>query len=77
MQLHTQNTHNWTVGRGREPCPPHGPHLVLALEGGSYVVRCLACGLEGPERKDSMEAKRAFDEALMRGQQLEPIHLST
>jgi hypothetical protein len=28
------------------------------------VIECLACGLVGPERKDSLEAKRAFDEAI-------------
>ena len=57
-------TPNVTAGRGRKPCPPHGPHLVSALEEGSWVAQCLACGLEGPERKDSLDAKRAFDEAL-------------
>ena len=61
MQLYT---HNGTAGRGRKPCPPHGPHLVHVLKEGSYVVQCLACGLVGPERKDSLEAKRAFDEAI-------------
>jgi hypothetical protein len=25
------------------------------------VARCLACGLMGPKRKDSLEAKLAFD----------------
>jgi hypothetical protein len=33
------------------------------LTEGSYVVQCLACRLVGPERKDLVEAKRAFDEA--------------
>ena len=61
MQLYT---HNGTAGRRRKPCPPHGPHLVQALKEGSYVVQCLACRLVGPERKDSLEAKRAFDEAI-------------
>jgi hypothetical protein len=37
-------TPNMTAGRGRKPCPPHGPHLVSALEEGSWVAQCLACG---------------------------------
>jgi len=50
--------------RGRkESCSPHGPHLVDAAKDGAYRVRCLGCGLVGPEREDSMEAKLAFDEA--------------
>jgi hypothetical protein len=61
MQLYT---HNGSAGRGRKPCPPHGPHLVCALTEDSYVIKCLACGLVGPERKDSPEAKRALDEAI-------------
>jgi hypothetical protein len=75
MQLYT---HNGTVGRGRNICPPHGPHLVHLLKEGSYVVQCLGCGLEGAERKNSLEAKRAFDEAFdeapRRGQPPELIH---
>ena len=46
------------------PCPPHGPHLIDAVEAGLYVARCLACGLTGPKRKDGLEAKLAFDQAL-------------
>ena len=42
-------------------CPPHGPHLIEVVEAGSYVARCLACGLTGPKRKDGLEAKLAFD----------------
>ena len=61
MQL---NINDGTAERGRKPCPPHGPHLVHILKEGSYVIKCLACGLVGPERKDSLEAKRAFDEAI-------------
>jgi hypothetical protein len=61
MQLYTDNG---SAGRGRKPCPPHGPHLVQVLKEGSCVVQCLACGVVGPERKDSLEAKRAFDEAI-------------
>jgi hypothetical protein len=60
MQLYT---HNGTAGLRRKPFPPHGPHLVCALPEGSYVVQCLACRLVGPERKESLEAKQAFDEA--------------
>jgi hypothetical protein len=33
------------------PCPPHGPHLIDAVEEGLYIARCLACGLTGPKRK--------------------------
>jgi hypothetical protein len=60
MQLYT---HKGTAGRRRKPFPLHGPHLVCPLTEGSYVVQCLACRLVGPERKDSLEAKQAFDEA--------------
>jgi hypothetical protein len=48
--------------RRREPCPPHGPHVVDVAEAGSYSARCLACGLVGPARKDVLEAKLAFDQ---------------
>jgi hypothetical protein len=44
------------------PCPPHGPHLIDAVEAGLYVARCLACGVTGPKRKDGLEAKLAFDQ---------------
>ena len=48
--------------RTRKGCPPHGPHLMDAVDGGSsYVVRCLKCGLVGPARKDGAGAKLAFD----------------
>ena len=48
---------------GREGCPPHGPHLIDAIEEGlSYAARCLKCGLVGPVCKDSPEAKAAFDQ---------------
>ncbi len=50
------------AGRGRKGCPPHGPHLVAAVEKGSYTARCLKCGLVGPDRKDSLGAKLAFDQ---------------
>jgi hypothetical protein len=56
-------THDVAAGRGRKRCPPHGPLMVHAVKEGSYVTQCLACGLEGPERKDGLEAKRAFDAA--------------
>jgi hypothetical protein len=61
MQL---NMHDGTAERGRKLCPPHGPHLVHTLKEGSYVIKRLACGLVGPERKDSLEAKQAFDETI-------------
>jgi hypothetical protein len=51
--------------RGRKACPPHGPHLVEALEKASYVVRCLACGVAGPEREDALETKLSFDETVL------------
>ena len=51
------------TGRGAS-CPPHGPILVAASAEGRYAASCLACGLAGPEREDSWEAKLAFDEAL-------------
>jgi hypothetical protein len=44
-------------------CPPHGPLLVDAYGGDRYLARCLSCGLIGPERKDSREAKLALDKA--------------
>jgi hypothetical protein len=53
MQL---NIHDGIAERGRKPCPPHGPHLVHILKEGSYVIKYFACGLVGPERKDSLEA---------------------
>jgi hypothetical protein len=56
-------THDVAAERGRKPCPPHGPLLVHAVKENCYVAQCLACGLEGPERKDGLDAKQAFDEA--------------
>ncbi len=53
--------HRGVAGRGS--CPPHGPIMVAASEEGRYVASCLACGVAGPEREDSWEAKLAFDEA--------------
>ena len=40
----------------------HGPHLIDVVGEGLYEARCLNCGLVGPERKDSLEAKLAFDQ---------------
>ena len=48
--------------RQRQNCPPHGPHLIEAMEECQYVIRCLTCGLAGPEREGVYEAKLAFDE---------------
>jgi hypothetical protein len=48
--------------RRRKRCPPHGPLVGEATEEGSYTLRCLACGVEGPEREDLLKAKLAFDE---------------
>jgi hypothetical protein len=41
--------------------------MVLAVKGSSYVIQCVACGLKGPERKDSAEATRAVDETVTLG----------
>ena len=49
------------ASRGRRPCPPHGPHVVDVAGGGTYVARCLKCGLVGSEHKDVLGAKLAFD----------------
>ena len=57
------------AGRSRDGCHPHGPHLIEAVEEGLYAARCLKCGMVGPERKDSLEAKQAFDQ---RWHQLSP-----
>ena len=42
--------------------PSARSHVVDALKEGSYVARCLACGLVGPERQDGLKAKLAFDQ---------------
>ena len=60
--LAVHNSQETARGRGLKGCPPHGPHVVDALKEGSYVARCLACGLVGPERQDGLEAKLAFDQ---------------
>ena len=49
------------------PCPPHGPFLMFAVKESSYVAQCVACRLQGPERKVSAEAKQAFEEAWTQG----------
>ena len=46
----------------RKPCPPHGPIVVEAQEGGYYVASCLTCRLVGPAREESLKAKLAFDQ---------------
>ena len=56
------NSQGVAASQRRNPCPPHGPHLVDAARLGSYVAKCLACGLAGPVRKDVLEAKLAFEE---------------
>jgi hypothetical protein len=43
-------------------CPPHGPHLIDAVEDGLYAAWCLACGLMGPKRKDGLDAYLALGE---------------
>jgi hypothetical protein len=32
---------------------------------GSYTLRCLACGVKGPEREDTLRAKLAFEETFV------------
>ena len=45
------------------PCPPHTP-LLVQNSGESYrVAWCLACGLQGPQRRDTSKALLAFEEA--------------
>ncbi len=69
MTTHEDAPDRWKVSRHRGgakrgvSCPPHGPILVTASEGGRYAASCLACGFKGPERVDGWEAKLAFDEA--------------
>jgi hypothetical protein len=47
----------------KKSCPPHGPIQVQAVDEGARVASCLVCGLAGPKRENSWEAKLAFDEA--------------
>ncbi len=63
----TRDIRDVVAGRSRGGCPPHGPHLVEALEEGIYAARCLKCGLVGPERKDALGAKLAFDQRWHQG----------
>ena len=63
----TRDVRGGVAGRSRDVCPPHGPHLVEAVEEGIYAARCLKCGLVGPEREDSLGAKLAFDQRWHRG----------
>jgi hypothetical protein len=53
--------------RRRYRCPPHTPLLVQSSGDGHYVARCLACGLGGPERKDTWKARLAFVEESSKG----------
>jgi hypothetical protein len=45
------------------PCPPHTPLLIQASRDGYCVARCLAYGLQGPERENTSKARLAFDES--------------
>ena len=45
----------------KKPCPPHGPFVVDASEGGYYVACCLKCGLAGSAQEDALKAKLAFE----------------
>ena len=65
--LETHDVKAVVAGRGRGGCPPHGPHLVEAVEEGIYAARCLRCGLVGPRREDSLKAKLAFDQGGRQG----------
>ena len=44
-----------------KPCPPHTPLLLQATGYGYCVARCLACGLQGPERENTLKAHLAFE----------------
>ena len=46
-----------------KPCPPHTPLLVQDTEDGYCLVRCLACGLQGPKRENTSKARLAFEES--------------
>jgi hypothetical protein len=50
------------------------PVLVQAVDEGTYVAGCLACGLAGPEREDGWDAKLAFDEAFQGTGERRPRH---
>jgi hypothetical protein len=54
-----------TFRRGTHSPPRHSPLVGEATEEGSYTIRCLVCGVEGPERKDILKAKLAFDETFV------------
>ena len=43
----------------------HSPLVSEATEEGSHQLRCLACGVIGPEREDSLKAKLAFDDVFV------------
>jgi hypothetical protein len=62
MRLEAHDVLAVVAGRSRRGCPPHGPHLIDVVWEGLYEARCLNCELVGPERKDSLEAKLAFDQ---------------
>ena len=65
--LKTRDVRGVVAGRSRDGCPPHGPHLVEAVEEGLYAARCLRCGLVGPQRKGILGAKLAFDQRWHQG----------
>jgi hypothetical protein len=50
--------------RGRRR-PRHIPLVAEATEEGSHTLRCLVCGVKGPEKEDILKAKLAFDEAFV------------
>ncbi len=65
--LKTHDVEAVVAGRSRDGCPPHGPHLIEAVEEVPYAARCLRCGLVGPQRKDILGAKLAFDQGWHQG----------
>ena len=62
MGLHKWSEVPTTVGARRRHCPPHGPLLAEAARESAYVIKCLSCGLCGPEREDALAAMLAFEQ---------------
>ena len=52
----------WLPSEAARAAHRTAPHLVSATDEGLYAAQCLKCGLVGPERKDSLKAKLAFDQ---------------
>ena len=60
MKIHDRDSR---ARRGHPTGSPHLPLIIDPIGEEKHVARCLVCGLCGPERADSAEAKLAFDEA--------------